>query len=134
MSHRKTRTTMVVLAIVITVVLLVGIPVSFPGLTGTPVAVVIWVITAILLLPIVLLMLCLIVVDMLHGYILKWDDREEAFRQKQADQEHYYAHKRRMRELEEKQFQRKYCYHAHQHQPRRVRLQQRPKDLTDYGC
>ncbi len=78
MSHRKTRTTMVVLAIAITVVLLVGIPVSFPGLTGTPVAVVIWAITAILLLPFVLLLLGLIVVDMFHGYILKWDDREKA--------------------------------------------------------
>lgn len=134
MKYHQTRTVLIVLAIVTTVLFLVGIPISFPALTAMPTMALIWVISAMLLLPIVLLMLCLIVVDMFHGYIIEWEDREESFRQKKADQEHYYAHRRRMRELEEKRYQRKYRQPAYRHQPRHVRIKQRPKDPTDYGC
>jgi hypothetical protein len=74
------------------------------------------------------------IVDELHKYILRWEDREHHYRTRRADREHYYAHRRRMRDLEEKQYQSKYRYPVYDHTPRRVRIKQHPKDSTDYGC
>ena len=104
MKHHKARTVLIVLAVVTTVLFLVGIPVSFPAHTGTSAFAIVWVILAILLLPNVLSMLCMIVVNMLHAYIIEWEDREEALRQKRADREHYYQHRRKIRELELEQY------------------------------
>lgn len=132
MKRHNARTVLTVLAIVITVVLLVGIPVSFPAFTGTSAIAIVWAISALLFVPIVLTMLCLIVVDMLHDYITKWEDREDAQRRKKADRVHYYQCHHDMRELELEQFKRQHRITTYR--PRRVHMHQRPKDSTDYGC
>ena len=134
MKHHKTRTVLSVLAIVTTVLFIVEISVNVAGIAGTPVVTIVWTIVALLLLPIVLSMLCPIGVNIFHVYILEWEDREDALRQKKADREHYYAHRRRMRALVEERYRRKYCQPVYRQQPRRVRVLQRPFDPKDYGC
>jgi hypothetical protein len=83
------------------------------------------------------------IVDEFHKAIMEWAEREHRYRTRRADREHYYAYRRRMRklelerhmrELEQKQNRRKYRYPAYRYRTRRVRLHQRPKDPTDYGC
>jgi len=71
-----------------------------------------------------------------HRAIMDWKEREHRYRTLQADREHYYAHRRRMRELEEKRYRHKYRFPVYRHRPRNVRVQRRPKDsdLTNYGC
>lgn len=83
----------------------------------------------------------LAILDEIHLAIMEWEDREDALRQKKADREHYYAHRRRMRALAEKRYQHKYRlpayrYRPDQHNGHRTPVPHHPKDsdLTDYGC
>ena len=104
MKHQNIRTLLVVLAIVTTVLFFVGIIETVPRLTGSQVFVVVSAIVALLLLPTAILLPCLFGVNKLHKYIIRWEDREDALRQKKADREHFYQHRRKMREIEREQY------------------------------
>ena len=127
MKHHQTRTVLLVLAIVTTTLFIVEITVDVASIAGTPVVAIVWTIAAMLLLPVVLLLLCVIVVNTLHGYIMEWEDREEARKQKQGDREHHYQYNRAIRELELEQYRqllrpRRYrvkCYARHHRQLKR---------------
>ena len=83
-----------------------------------------------------LLFALLTIIDEFHKAIMDWKEREHRYRTRQADREHYYAHRRRMRELAEKRYRHKYRFPVYRHHPRNVRVQRRPKDsdMTNYGC
>lgn len=79
--------------------------------------------------------LCLIaaiVVRVLHATMMDMEDREHASRTKKADREHYYKVHRIQREIEMEQYKRQHRITTYR--PRSVRMHQRPKDPTDYGC
>lgn len=113
MKHQNIRTLLVVLAIITTVLFFVGIMETVPRLTGSQVVVVVSAIVALLLLPTAILVPCLFGVNKLHGYIIRWEDREDAFRQRKADREHYYQHRRKIRELEQEQYRQRLRPHQY---------------------
>ena len=116
MKQNNTRTVLVVLAIVTTVFMfVVGVLVSVPGIAGTLGEIIGGVIVGSILLAAILYLLCLVGVDKLHAYVMEWDDRENALRQKKADREdalqqkkadreHFYQHHRKRREIELEQY------------------------------
>ncbi len=104
MKHHNARTVLVVLAIITTVLFFVGIIENVPGITGTQVAVIVSVIVALLLLPTAIVLPCLFGTNKLHAFIMKWEDSEDALRQKKEDREHYYQHRRKIREIELEQY------------------------------
>jgi cytochrome b subunit of formate dehydrogenase len=60
--------------------------------------------TIILLLLSGLFLVASIVVRVLHAAMMDMEDREHASKTKKADREHYYQHRRKMREIEREQY------------------------------
>ncbi|MHB8599628.1 MAG: hypothetical protein ACYDER_22820 [Ktedonobacteraceae bacterium] len=144
LNTRHPPASLVVLITLATVLMyLVALGVTIPD--GNGIAFITIVCACILIFILMVILALPAIVDEFHKAIMEWEEREHRYRTRRADRERYYAYRRRMRKLElerrmgeleqkQKQYQRKNRYPAYQYQPRRVRITQRPKDPTDYGC